>query len=402
MRVRRRPYIARLRQGERGAVGTIVAVLLLGGVVMGMLALTVDVGNIWLERRQLQNAADATAMALAKTCAASSTCDPTSVAAVADLLGKNSFVDQKSQFDKSVYPEGACGRGVALDNCDPARNSAANLARCPELPSWLSSSTTKYVETYAKTETASSGDRLLPWFGDKNAAPSEVACARAAWGPAGGTGPTLPMTLGLCDWMNATQVGGVSGRRYAPEPPYSSGPGTLTSPAAVPSEVASYVIGIFTHDSTDHKCLGSPGQDYPGGFGFLDGGSNCQATIMDGDLVAGDTGASVPTSCQDRLKTYLGQEVSIPIYDTVSGTGSGAQFHVSGIAYFYLAGYVEMPSANRKTEAVYVKPSSVCASGCNGSVSYIWGWFTSGLLPANSVPPGTGPDRGVRIVAPAG
>ena len=52
--------------GDRGAVAPLVAILMAGGVVLGMLTLSVDVGNIMWERRQLQNGADAASLALAK------------------------------------------------------------------------------------------------------------------------------------------------------------------------------------------------------------------------------------------------------------------------------------------------------------------------------------------------
>ena len=52
---------------DRGAAAVLVTVLLAGGVIMGMLALSVDVGTLMLERRQLQNGADATSLALASS-----------------------------------------------------------------------------------------------------------------------------------------------------------------------------------------------------------------------------------------------------------------------------------------------------------------------------------------------
>ena len=47
--------------GERGAVTTVVATLLLGGVVFGFLAIGVDYGQLMYERAQQQNSADAAA-----------------------------------------------------------------------------------------------------------------------------------------------------------------------------------------------------------------------------------------------------------------------------------------------------------------------------------------------------
>src|SRR6476620_4978697 len=57
---------ARGRDPERGATGVLVAVMML--VLIGAGALAVDVGQIYAERAQLQNAADAGAMAAAMQC----------------------------------------------------------------------------------------------------------------------------------------------------------------------------------------------------------------------------------------------------------------------------------------------------------------------------------------------
>mgnify|MGYP000270931496 CR=1 FL=1 len=51
---------------ERGAVGVLVAVMML--VLIGAGAMAVDVGQIYAERAQLQNVADAGAMAAAQRC----------------------------------------------------------------------------------------------------------------------------------------------------------------------------------------------------------------------------------------------------------------------------------------------------------------------------------------------
>ncbi|WP_305041470.1 pilus assembly protein TadG-related protein, partial [Geoalkalibacter sp.] len=55
-----KPY----RVGEKGAVAVLVAVLLM--FLIGMVALVVDVGYLYATRSELQNAADAAALAGAR------------------------------------------------------------------------------------------------------------------------------------------------------------------------------------------------------------------------------------------------------------------------------------------------------------------------------------------------
>ena len=65
---------------ESGAIIVIVAVLLVGGVLIGMAALSIDVGSLYAERRQLQNGADSAALAVAQDAARScstGSCVPT-------------------------------------------------------------------------------------------------------------------------------------------------------------------------------------------------------------------------------------------------------------------------------------------------------------------------------------
>ena len=67
--------LTRIREREDGAIAIIVAMLFFFGVMLALGALTVDVGNINADRRQLQNGADAVALAVAQQCATTGTCD---------------------------------------------------------------------------------------------------------------------------------------------------------------------------------------------------------------------------------------------------------------------------------------------------------------------------------------
>ena len=71
-----RTLLRMLGRDERGAVAVIVALMLGTGVLTGIGALVIDVGQIYQERAELQNGADAAALAVAKSCA-TGTCAPT-------------------------------------------------------------------------------------------------------------------------------------------------------------------------------------------------------------------------------------------------------------------------------------------------------------------------------------
>ena len=57
----------RQRDGERGAISVLVAILMV--TLLGFTAVAVDVGMLYAERTQLRNGADAAAFAIAQKCA---------------------------------------------------------------------------------------------------------------------------------------------------------------------------------------------------------------------------------------------------------------------------------------------------------------------------------------------
>ena len=132
----------RLRQDERGVIGVLVAVLIGGGVLTGMGALVVDVGQLYQERAELQNGADAAALGVAKSCALGA-CTPRCRGQLADT-------NASSLTGGTPRPWSAVRAAWA-----PARRSTGQLTSCPPPPS----AGTNFVEVYTSTLT---GGRLYP------------------------------------------------------------------------------------------------------------------------------------------------------------------------------------------------------------------------------------------------
>ena len=76
-----------------------VAILLAGGVLLGFLALVVDVGQLYVEREELQTGADAAVLAVAKACAtAAPACSSSSaVRALAQSYADANSADGRSR-----------------------------------------------------------------------------------------------------------------------------------------------------------------------------------------------------------------------------------------------------------------------------------------------------------------
>ncbi|WP_024475598.1 Tad domain-containing protein [Arthrobacter sp. CAL618] len=84
----------RLKDEADGAIAVMTALLMV--LVLGMTALVVDVGMLYFERAQLQNGADAGALAIAQECAYQDLCDPTLAASTATTLASANANDSRA------------------------------------------------------------------------------------------------------------------------------------------------------------------------------------------------------------------------------------------------------------------------------------------------------------------
>jgi hypothetical protein len=346
-----RPLMRLVRVDDRGAVGVLVGSLFATGVLLGMAALTVDVGMIYQERAELQNGADAGSIAVAKTCVPtpsnpSPLCDPGTAANYADLNSK----------DGVSAVTLVCGQGPGLSSC-PAP-SGPPLVQCPSAPP----AGTNYVDVRTATKTTGGSPLLPPVFSRALAGnagyqgDTVLACARAMWGPAGTSANSLAMTLSLCAWTEAT--GGT--------------PPTFGIDRR-----------IFVRDAPNAPTC--DGLSAPGEFGWLNDVGGCTADIDISESASGsDPGKNLSAACQAALKSYVANKtpIYIPIFDTTTGTGNGASYHLVGLAAFILTGYANM---NPLKDDI---PSPFTIADCpNGKTtpSCIFGHFTQALVPVSTI-----------------
>lgn len=330
---------------DRGAVTVLVAILL-PVVLLGMGALVLDVGQGYAERRQLQNGADAGALAVAREyAAASASCVPGAKAATAD-----DYADRNAND--------SAGSDIAAVEC-PAANK---------------------VRVRTSTRSASGGF-LPPILGQVLGGGNTTIAAQAtvAWGPPASLTSGLPLTISECEFNFYTG----SGSSLQPPPPYPPWPTDRV---------------ISFHDTTGGPtgCPSSAsGSDFPGGFGWLEPDSapagSCVASTDDGGWVDDKTGVSVPGSdCRAKLAALRGQVVSLPVYDQVNGlNGNNGEYRIATYAAFVLTGY-SFPGERAQslvTNTHYCTPSQTC----------IYGFFTTDTTPASGTV-GSGPSNGVTVV----
>lgn len=401
--------------GERGAVATVVAVLLAGGVVLGFAALSIDVGSLMWERRQLQNGADASALALAQTCAetpaACSVADTTTTGMLSAYNNANNFKDSAGGFDTTLYPNGVCGKNVTtLASCG---TTTGTLRDCPAVPSTLASSV-PYVEVHTQTRQAN-GDSILPtWLiqtitgQTSQAAGTRVqACARAAWGPAAPTSLSVfPIVMSYCDWAGKTGYTGAAGSAVYPPGPLESitpfGYGTTVGAPNSWSTISETKIYTKGNETT---CTTWNGHSAPGNF-YSIASTGCSSNQSVGGWIQGTTGNSSPCS---GIDSFLGTVIHIPVFDCLQGgpititsstdctgqtnpnkaTGSNTYYHIMGYAAFYVTGWYFS-----NTSVPSIKSGS---PPCGGGDRCISGWFLKDLVseadiaaPSPGGPPNTG------------
>ncbi|UTT68504.1 pilus assembly protein [Arthrobacter sp. DNA4] len=269
MRRLRNPRVKDSR--EHGAAGVVVAVMML--VLIGAGAMAVDVGQIYAERAQLQNGADAGALAVARSC------DP-----------------------------GPCTASLAA----PLANANSNDGSSDAV---VDLSVAGKVTVTTSTRNGSNSFLAKMFASALNSSPVTVgATATATWGHPGSGPATLPITFAPCQFD-------VDGSLHT-----ILVHGSQTCVSDNPSGAA--VAGGFEWLSPDPgKCGTTVYPDDPATPGLTD------------PYAKTDTGLNMPSICKPVIESYLNKVVLIPVYSSVTGTGSNAKYYIKGFAAYLLVGY---------------------------------------------------------------
>jgi Flp pilus assembly protein TadG len=341
-----RPMTRLLGSDDRGAIGILVGMLLASGVLLGMAALTIDVGTLYQERGELQNGADAGSIAVAKSCVAGA-CNLGDAATYANLNAKDGVSSVTLVCGHDVKP--------GLSGCPASSNT---MVDCPVAPA----TGTYYVDVHTATRTSGGSSLLPPVFARSLAGNASyqgttvLACARSVWGPAQQSAQSLAMTLSMCAWTQATKG---------------------TTPPTFGVDVR-----IFVRDAPSAPTCG--GLSAPGEFSWLTDVGGCTAAIdLTKSTTVSDTGKNISAACQAAVLSYVAsaKPIFIPIFDTTTGTGSGATYHLVGLAAFILTGYANMNPLKDAIPAPFNKGS--CPNG-GTTPSCIYGHFTQALVPVTT------------------
>lgn len=264
---------------ERGAAGVTVALLLL--VLIGAGAMAVDVGQIYVERAELQNGADAGALAAAQICAKDGGCSQSAAEAAAAPLAN----------------------GNARDNASTVKSVDLSVAN-------------RVTVTTSTLDGTSGAGFLSKMFASAlNAPPVTVGASATAALTFPGGGGAFPLAFSNKCWdLSSTVSTGVLQK-------ISWKPGvTCTNPSghAIPGGwgwLEDPDADCYAMTTTGNVVGSNPGNEKP---------TPC-ASILQGWINDLGSGKSV--------------EVTFPVFDTATGSGNTGIFHILGYATFKVIGW---------------------------------------------------------------
>ncbi|MEX2486611.1 MAG: pilus assembly protein TadG-related protein [Nitriliruptoraceae bacterium] len=298
-------------------VAVVAAITML--IVLGVGAVVIDAGAMYAERRQLQNGADAAALAIAYQCAGGDCGD---VEAMAQTFADGNANDGTSTVDEVVM--------------QPNR-----------------------AIVHLSTSTVEGGSAIRHWFapvftlitGDGDRDETTVfADAAADWGGiSSGTG-IVPLAISWCAFVEHTGGG-------------------------IPSDEIEQTI---TYLSEAGDCVGPSGHTIPGGFGWLETDGECTVwTTIDDPQTPGKPGVSTPGDCDaDDFASLRDETVFFPVYEQSGGTGASGWFQIHGYAAFHVTGFrFACPSAYRWNDG-----GGACGPN---TARFIRGYFTELVDPTD-------------------
>ncbi|WP_138414192.1 TadE/TadG family type IV pilus assembly protein [Sinomonas gamaensis] len=289
---------------ERGAVAVIVAILMVA--LIGMGAMAVDIGRVAAEKAQLQNGADASALAIASYCSANTGTCQSNGPGLANQYATANSNDGSAVVPSVTFPNAGT---VTVQTSTPASGLILTLA-----------------QAFSMTST------------------QVQASATASWGGPGSGPAALPLTFAPCQFD-------LTGKEQAI---LTQGTGTPTCVSDSPS--GAVIPGGFSIVQSDPgTCSATVHPDDPSTSGidpYLDT----------------STGANL-NSCKNDVSSYLGKVVLFPVWDhTNLLPGGNTRYYIKGFAAFFLDGYI-FPAVSPKSGGstnLIVDTSGKAANGIQG------------------------------------
>jgi Flp pilus assembly protein TadG len=201
-------------RADSGAIAPLFAILMAGGALIATIGLVVDFGNVYIQKRIVQNAADNVVETMAVHCAGAASgvdClndDFTNVTVTGVTFQSTPAATLMSQL---ANPDG--GTGVTITNicgksaiphsipaCPPLDTSNPNECKVDLANASPSDPRPNYLRVY--TESTPTQPFFVTFSLDSRQFYYESACSQMYWGKAGAIKPsstTVPIMIGMCE-----------------------------------------------------------------------------------------------------------------------------------------------------------------------------------------------------------
>jgi len=337
------------------------------GVLVGMGAMVVDVGQLYQNRAELQSGADAGALAVAQSCAEGS-CNPGVAKYFADANAKSGVAGVDL----------VCGSG-SLGAC-PA--STGKIYDCPAAPA----AGTNYVDVHTETETSSGSSLLPPAFsrtllGNSNYQGSTVfACAQAEWGNAANA-TTIGITIPECEWAKATDNGTSYATSSAPPASFDQKIQLDEEPSTTCSSTQE---GDTTTDLSGNCTVAISAGLYSGYVGDprrLGSGPDCSAALSAAQ--SSHSAVLLPVyGLVDLSGALCGGKASEPFMQSCWVAPGAPCYELLGYASFVVTGF-NYPNVDENSQSPDYLDSS---NTCSGGSFCLDGYFTQTTVPVGLTP----------------
>lgn len=371
--------MCRLRnKGDTGTIALIVAILITSSLVIGMFVLVVDSGALFSERRVIQNASDASNLALVRECAligngaiagmsvgfSSPVCQsPTNATIFAQT-----YADINSPDTLTDVTE-VCGQ-TPLNSCLP---NSGGIYDCRDVdPKYL-----HYARVRTATRTAS-GTKMVNLFSkilNQNDEGTTVpGCSQSAWGKASYAPIFFPIALPICNY----QLNGTAILRD-----FSSNDPVVTAGCQ-----------IVDLDGVQFSYV-SPTQGFSLLSGFGCPGKSAMRTVNVGDILLIESSLQqVEIQCQQltpsvdfytQISSFVNSILFVPVVTNVICTSTSVncqgnyQFQVVSFFAFKLIGL------KFQNNRIGMAPGGVWPSYCSANSNCIYGTFERAAVPGADV-----------------
>lgn len=171
---------------EKGGILVIVAMITSAALFFGVLALVVDSGIVYVERRTVQGSAETAALSMAReciekpsTCATSSIAQEIANANSTDSLTRITEVCVNGKNERGASCRGLTGQSI---DCSPIAESQSNFVR---------------IRSESQSKDQASGISTI--FANSKVL-KLIGCAQARWGNASSASVTTPFAVSICEW----------------------------------------------------------------------------------------------------------------------------------------------------------------------------------------------------------